>query len=310
MFRLSVNITIGSLSFGYVSECEIKHSWRDMTSTCSIRLPRNLKLQSEELRSLIKRGNKVEVKAGYDGELRTEFNGYVIRVKNTTPLMIECEDEMFNLKSGSITKSWPSTSLQQVVSYVYPGESKVFDANIGPFTLNKTTPALALEEIKRNYNLSSFFRNGVLVVGLPYDKATATNHKFNFQKNIAENESLEFRSKDDFKLKVKAISILPSNQKIEIEIGDKDGQERTMHYYNLQKPALEAIANAEIEKLKYDGYSGSFTSFGVPPVEMGDIVHLNDPRYPDNAGSYWVDEVNKSIGMGGIRRRITLGPRT
>lgn len=306
---MHVLIRIADFTFNYATEVSISHAWSEQTSTCTITLPRNLRLQQQELKTLIKRGDKVTVQLGYDGKLREEFRGYVARVKNTTPLEIECEDEMFQLKRYTITKTWSNTTLSQMAKDLYPGQSKCFDAEIGSFSASKTTPALVLDQIKSDYSLKSFFRKGVLIIGLPYDKATATEHKFKIQFNVIDNNDLEFRRKDDYKIKVSAISILPSNQKIQIELGDKDGDERTLHFYNLQKPALEKMAKQEMERIKYDGFTGSFTAFGIPPVEMGDIVELTDERYQDNSGRYWVDKVEKTFGQSGFRRKITLGPQ-
>jgi hypothetical protein len=309
MYVLGFHITIGQLVFNYATDVSIVHTWKESTSTCTIKLPRNLSLQSQELRSLIKKGSTVVVKIGYDGLLNTEFEGYVRSVKNTTPLEIHCEDEMYQLKKGTITQSWRNASLKDILKAVYSGQTKVFDAEIGAFTLNKTSPALALDEIKSAIGLHSFFRNKVLICGIQYDASTAARHKLHFQKNVADNKGLEYQDKEDIRLKIKAISILPDNQKIEIEIGDKDGQERTLHFYNLQRPALKALAMKEAEKLYYSGYRGSLTTFGLPIVRMGDIVELTDERYPDNSGSYWVDAVNVTAGLQGFRRQISLGAK-
>ncbi|MDB9476797.1 MULTISPECIES: hypothetical protein [Nostocales] len=309
MLAIGFKITIGSLVFNYASSVEIKHTWKEATSTCVLKFPRNLKLREQELKSYIKAGEKVAVYIGYDGDLNLEFNGYVRAVKNTTPVEIHCEDQMYMLKKGTITQAWRNASLRSILSVIYSGEVKVFDAEIGAFTLNRTTPAIALDEIKTSTGLHSFFRNGVLVCGIQYDRETASVHKYHFQKNVVENRNLEFQDKADVRLKIRAISILPNNQKIEIELGDKDGQERTLHFSNLKKPALQAMAEKEAEKLYYSGYRGSFTAFGIPTVKMGDIVDLQDSLYPENGGRYWVDEVVVTAGMDGFRRQITLGPK-
>ena len=41
------------------------------------------------------------------------------------------------------------------------------------------------------------------------------------------NSGLTFRTKDQVRLSVRAVSVLPDNSRIEVEVGDPDGDRRT-----------------------------------------------------------------------------------
>jgi hypothetical protein len=143
---------------------------------------------------------------------------------------------------------------------------------------------------------------------------------------------------DDVALRFHGISYLKGGKKIEIDEGgstktgaaphkkgdkiiDKGqvvnafskgvpaGELRTISAVGLTEPELRAYVRAEAARLRFDGYRGSLTSFGLPAAEHGDIAVLSDPDYPERAGSYFIDEVIKSFGVAGSRRVIKLGPK-
>ena len=62
-------------------------------------------------------------------------------------------------------------------------------------------------------------------------------------------------------------------------------------------------------RLKYEGFRGSFTTFGLPKVKHGDIVELIDKNLTERTGSYLVKEVKESNTNSGQRQTITLDIR-
>ncbi len=124
------------------------------------------------------------------------------------------------------------------------------------------------------------------------------------------NNRLAFRNKTDVRIKVKAINIHPDNSKTTVELGDKDGQEVTIHFYNEKDSELKKVAQRRLAEMHYDGYSGTFETFALPVVNHGDIVKLVDFDYPERDGSYWVDEVKTTYSTSnGIKQEIKIGPR-
>lgn len=314
-YLVGTHITIGDLEMPFVMEGVIKSSWKNLTDTAVIKLPRKVKVlqnfTEKSISEVIKKGDKVTIKAGYDGELNTEFEGYVSEVVTGVPLTIKCEDEMWMLKqSSNIQASWRNATLKNVIDKIAPGiKTHVLDMELGAFRINEVNSAQVLQELKKMYGLKSYFKNKELYVGFAYPLDTYKKVKHHFQKNIVDRlETLKYRTKEDIKIQLRAISILPDNTKIEIKLGDEDGALRTLHYYNISEQELEQIANREIDDLKYDGFRGSFTGFHLPICHHGDITELQDDLFKERNGSYYIDGVTLRFGYNtGIKRDIELG---
>lgn len=311
MKRLTSKITIGEFSFKGVVNVSIKSTWKVLTDTCEITIPRKVKFKDRAIATgdnpLFKKGDKVVVELGYNDKNKVEFIGYVRHIDAQTPITIKCEDSAFLLKADSKTVSYRSVTLQQLLSDVLPKgvDFEAVDMNLGQVRLIDMTPAKILDELRKEYKLYAFFKGEKLFVGFAYPPSREiVTHKFQFERNII-SDDLEYRREEESKIKIKAISMLPNNEKIEIEVGDQDGEIRTFHYYNLQKTDLEKVAKEEIKRLKYSGWVGNFLAFGLPSVEHGDIADLTDKKL-DRQGFYLVSEVNKDFGTNGYRREIFL----
>jgi len=188
-------------------------------------------------------------------------------------------------------------------------ETNVLDSPLGAFKISNVTPAQVLKSLKDRYGFVSYFQEGILFVGFAYQNPNSNTIPLHFQKNVADISQLTYRFKDDNKIKVKAISILPDNKKLQVEVGDDDGEIRTLHFFNVtSESALKKRAEQEIEKLKVDGYRGSIKSFGQPFIKHGDVLDFEDDIFPERASANFVDKVvvnfNTSVGF---KRTSTLG---
>lgn len=310
MVSLTSKITVGDYLLAGCVQVDIESSWETLTDTCNISLPSFIRHQGKNVSlaesNIIKRGDAIKVELGYDGNNQTVFEGFVRSVQAGSPVVVECEDFAYLLKRDTKTVSFANISLQSLLQQIMPATIQVraADVNLGQFRISKATPAQVLDEIKKTYSLQSWMRGNVLYAGLAYFDVPTITKKFQFQENIIE-DGLQYRKKEEIKLKVKAISMLPNNSKIEVEVGDADGEQRTLHFYNLGLADLKKAAEADIDKLRYDGYAGNFTAFGEPFVRHGDIVEITDNRY-NRKGFYYVKSVTYSFGIGGYRQIITL----
>jgi alpha-acetolactate decarboxylase len=99
---------------------------------------------------------------------------------------------------------------------------------------------------------------------------------------------------------------MPDNSKIEVEVGDSDGEQRTYHKYNISEVDMKQFLTAEIEQLKYDGYHGTITTSGQPFVRHGDAVEIKDEQL-SRSGTYLIKKVSFAVSVpGGYRRTLTL----
>lgn len=304
-----VNITIGQFEFDYVHKIEIVSGWESLTDTAVIMLPANLKLDKNKLKDLIKKGDKVSINYGYDSNMYLAFEGFVSAVKPTIPIEIECEDLMWQLKQIQINDVAKNETITSFLSRNLPDyEIDAFEVDLPRFIASKITAAKVLDQIKSDFGLRSFIRSGKITIGKQYDPNYA-QEKFVVLNETVKDDDLEYKSKEDVKIKITAISNMANGEKHEVEIGDEDGDSKTLNFYNVPMKQLKALAEKEAERLIYDGFRGGLTLFGEPFVRQGDILTIQDNEDSDKVGSYWIDEVTYEIGVDGYSQQIKLGAR-
>jgi len=322
MFILACNISIGTYTFSRCNAVEINKSNSLVTNTANITIPTTAVLMSRDSKTTIetakaiKEGMPVKIELlykNYEGEI---FKGYVKRVNYKTPLEIECEDATYLLRKKNLNKSWQTITLHEVISEIIQGSGIVMASdppavNLAPYSLKNVNGAFALQKIKDDFGLTIYINEDEeLYVGLAYTDNTG-KVLYNLtgkETNVINADNLRYHDKDDIAIKVKAINIHGDNTRTEIEIGDDDGELRTLFFYNVKsKDELIRMAAQEIDKLKYDGYEGNITTFLIPKVLPGMKAVLEDDRFPERAGSYYVESVKTIWGVGGARREVELG---
>lgn len=310
MLLLSSKIQLGRIAAEFVHEVEVTAGWEQITGTAKITMPAAVKLNKDELRKLLAPGDKVEIALGYDGDLIIVYTGYITGISTKVPIEINCEDEMWQLKQTVVTDNMVNATVDDLLAKHFAGyKTNTLNAKLGAqFMLDNLNLAKVLQKLREEFGLYSFFRGDVLHVGKVYDAANAKRVKFVFERNIIEDD-LEYKRKEDVRIEVAAISNMRDGTKVEVKLGDKGGDQRTLNFYDLSQADLKEAATRELDRLKYDGFRGSITAFGAPHVRQGDIVELSHPRDADKAGDYWVDKVTYTFGVNGYRQKIQLGPR-
>lgn len=313
MLRLASDIQIADFRFKSVVEVGIQSSWDFFTDTCTITIPRKLAWKDKPIattaNALFKRGQRISVSLGY-GSTTKRFSGYVHQIKAGIPTMIECQDDFWLLKQNTITESFENISLKELLSAVLPNgvPYQAPDVGLGQFRITRATPAQILDELKKDYYIKSWMRNGTLYCGFAYVPELQSEYVIRMNRNVVEN-NLEYFVKDDIRIKLTMISIQSDNTRVEYEAGDSQGEQRTLYYYDKSLSDLKLLADAEIERLRYDGYRGSLTIFGEPFFQHGDILNLKDESYPERDGRYFVKSVETSFGQSGFRQTLELDAR-
>lgn len=318
MFVLSSEVHIGNFVFRQVNDIEVNASYESLTDTCSITVPRKLSFQGKSIfldkNPIFKKGDPVIVRVGYGFDNKKEvFNGFVTRVESGVPTKIICEDHAYKLKeTKAFNLSYEKLDIETLLKDIIPADIPYKVAGkieLGKATFKKVTAAQILRYLQDKFSINAWFRSGTLYVGLNFFPELQKEHSFGFQSNII-SDSLEFVRAEDIKISVKATSFLPDNSKIEITKGDSEGSERTIHFYNVSKSTLEERAVKALNDFKFDGWEGSFTTFGPlnggEPVKHGDIIALTDNYYPEKSGKYIVKSVRVNFGMQGYRQEIAL----
>lgn len=213
--------------------------------------------------------------------------------------------------------------------------------NIRSLTTNGESIAQFLESNKaQGFHFDSRFRGNELRVGFPtyYDSETVA-HTFTFQGDII-SDDLDYSRRDDVDLSavVQNYIIEKSEQtckdgtpktkkkRIEVLVGYRNGVkysaiktkdkplppnvggERRQFFYEAAKDENDLINFGfnQLRKYYYNGFKGSFTTFGIPYVKYGDTVTLVDKILPERNGKYRVKKVEYSGGNEGVRQKVTL----
>jgi hypothetical protein len=324
MYTLTSDIAIGSLDLNFITDVEINSTWKEMTDTCHITLPKKIAIQNgKRLEDVIAIGDRAQVQLGWDWKLNKEFCGWVSRpVAPNIPFEIFCEDNIWLFKKGSLNMSWKQIYLDDLLAWLIaqlPSNTGAWgnpithqtsgQIDLGSFQIHKATPAKVLDFLKEHYGLVSYFLDDVLYVGKVHT-GSGNTVVYDFQKNIIKS-NLSFRKKDEVHLKITAQSILADNSQVSVTIEDNnaaDPEEHTLSFYNIKdKNTLTLLAQHAMDQLHYDGYRGNFNAFGEPFCRPSDIANVTDEYYPERAGDYFIDKVKTTFGQNGYKREIELG---
>ncbi len=307
-------ITIDKYRFTGVKSVKIKKSTKLISDTASIELP--LKAFTKEkarinLETEIKRGNKVLIKLGYNDDIKEEFKGYVTNVCASETLKIECEDSIFLLRTELDNKLFIKSTLKDILNYVVEKTDLEISGNIPDVEFNKfpirnTDGVQVLKKLSDEYPFSCFIDyEGKLYAGLE-NVYNSGNVEYQLQKDKVIKNNLKLVKAEDRKFKVKAISLLKNNQRIIKEFGDTNGELKTIFLRNItDEKKIEELAEKKLEKYKFTGYEGNFTTYLIPYVLPGMSAGLTDSF--KNLGTYFVESVTSSFDESGGRRNIEPG---
>jgi hypothetical protein len=323
---LQCEVTIGKVTMLNVHHIETKSSWKELTDTATITLPRNLKYKDDRIDQLIKRYDPVTIKVGYNGNMVTEFVGYVREVEPNVPVRVHCEDEMLMLKGGTVyNKIWKKAAIADIINTIAPAyPKKVISGKIDYRAQNKSAAQILLD--LREYGIFTYFKtiDGVrtLYCGFAYD-FTFDEHIYHMQKNVRSND-LKYRlkvdpTKDEPGVRAKAVAKLPDGKKqveyypsqdtkgeeVEIVLGELAGTEAE------RKKALQQYAKALFMQYNVDGYRGSIHGFAIPVIRHGDTITIQDAIYPEREGKYMCDATQTIFDVDAVKleRISTLGAK-
>lgn len=334
MIALSSLISIGRFSgksaINFLNQVEITSSWENLIDTCTIQLPKNLKTRANNSRyldpvtagnnTMFRRGDEVQIQLGYDGRLTERFTGIVSKVSPKVPVKIFCEDDGFRLKQSICPKySTTGTTIASLLKAILPidprtGKQYAFQADpitIGKFTIEKCSVIELLDYLKRHFGFSIYFRDNKIFVGLAYQLSTiaavsmTAPKVFHFQKNII-SDTLEYFRAEDVKYKITVVNIRKDNTRKTFDFGDIDGELRTLNFYDVPDADVKSLALNMLNRFKYTGFRGTFTTFLDPMVRHGEAVRLVDAIIPDRNGVYLVKQVVTTSGINGGRQIVTL----
>jgi hypothetical protein len=299
-----------------VSEVQIERSWKEFTGRAEITMPRNIRilnnLTNVKYSDIFKNGDPVEIRLGYGhGELPMEFAGYISDVSEGVPVVIRCEDEMYQLKRGSVSIVSGSITLRDLLKQACKGyEIDCPDMNLGAVRFANVAPIAVLDQIKKDTGLYSCFDGKILRCGIIYgDQSDAPVINIHIEKN-AVSESLNKKAHTD-EVEIKAISIMKNGKKLNVTVGRKGGVHVQRTYIGITvKAELKKCADADLKKYQAQGFDGSITLFGIPRVEHGMKIRIKSEIFKNMEGTFYIEKTVKKFSDSGYRQEVTLGDKS
>jgi len=299
-------------AFTFCTEVSIDSSYDNLTDKASFIIPKKIRYSREDGTTvdaivrgdnpLFKIGDKVDIEVGYNSKIKQVFKGYTSGIRQKFPLRFDLEDEVYRLKQNSLTLSLENPKLSDLLGEILPTGiiyEITAEQNLGQFRINNATPAAVLDELRKKHGIYSFFRDGILYVGLSIVAELQSSHRFEFNTpDIITGDSLTYIDASERKIKVVAKSIANDNTTLEATAGDESGETRTLYFNNLTLTELQDVADRSVDEMKYSGYDGSFTTFATPVVKHGDVVELINKTIPEQNGGYLVTRVVTRFGWG------------
>lgn len=343
---ITITSDTNEIVFDFVHRMEINKSFEHLTDTAEITLPRKLKQSGETVftgsNPIFKRGDKIKIEAGYLPNRETIFEGFIKQVSAKIPVQLMCEDYMYLMKQYKV--SYPKTvtyqyfskkgkplkhpkpilnasvKLNDLLDYIfYFGQlndlldgvdyKSVSNIDLGRVMYSNMTPAQILDDLRDRAGIYSYFRGKTLYVGFAFDALTTNEATFPMEEVGINANDLDYQRAEDVRVRVKCVSILPDNSRIESELGDTDGEQRTFHASNVTSVAdLEKQANDWIKQHKYTGFRGYFETFGEPHMEAGDRAKITSTVLPERNGTYLIKSNRIVFGVDdGYKQSLELG---
>ena len=286
---------IGGLQFLSVNSIIIERSVKQLGDKAVITLPRNYeKLEGKSILDLMKSGDKVSIKLGYDGDLQDEFSGYLQNIESGVPLVLTVDDEFYPLKRNNWCMSWSNISLANLLKYVAPGyEIECPETSLGPFQISNASTFAVLSALQRDYGFYTYIRGNKLFCSWPY-KVTGTGqiHEYTLYSYPVKANNLRYSRAEDKKIRVRVTSDQGAGKKVTYETGAKegDGSLNITNIPGLTQAEAKTYGDNWYKSLAFDGYSGSITGFGTPATQAGDTIKITDAD-EDITGSYLIESV-------------------
>lgn len=314
MFELKSEITIDGKKFGGVNNVVIKRSVNELGATATVKVPVTAVLRQKdgpatetETAKAIKVGDPVLIRLGYNDTCNTEFRGYVKQLNYCTPLEIVCEDAFYPCRKKSVTMSG-KTTLAAVLQKCGLSVGKAATLALESFQVPNKPVAWVLAKLKKDYGLAIFFDMDGRVYASEPGRMQGDAVRYVLQENVVSADELKYQKAGDVKIRIRAVCIYRDGSRVEGTVGADDGTEKTLYFYDVKDQAeLKTLAQAELKRRSYDGYSGRIQTFLLPYAAPGMLAEVTDRVYPDRDGRYYIESVETTFGTSGARRQVEIG---
>ncbi len=317
MLIMDYEIQIGSRRLGLLDNVTVRRSVETLCDTATIVLPATYLNKTLNIEQYLKEGDAVKIQLGYNGNLKTEFEGYLRTVHtDDQSITIECEDSLFLFRKEVGNKEYKNItvkSLLQKIAQEVDGSFSVkcdYDFTYDKFVVKDATGYDVLKKIQDETKANIYFSGSTLHVHPQYSEIGNTDAvKYDFAVNI-EKSDLQYKKADERKYFIEVEGIKPDGSRVTVTTGKQGGDKRCIKVYGVtDRASLLKRAQEELATVIYTGFEGSFTGWLVPYCEPTYRIELNDSDYPEKKGQYYVIATETSFGSSGGQRKITIGKK-
>src|SRR5690554_5007766 len=327
VYTLNSRITIGDFEpFIGVNEVVIKRSLDDHANTAIVKLPITARLkesgkaqtQSVMTANSFSVGDRITIELGYNKELRKEFEGFIRRINMTTPMELECEGWVYQLRDKAINQSWEASSLKDVIEDIVEGSGIVIkdidNTSISNLTIEKETGFSALGKIRDESGNSIWLEGDHLFAGLKY--TFFSDRQKNAKEDVIYKVGYNTINANDVKR-----SLEKEDKTIVVNQKQKDGTTKRFSYGTGSKEEeikaellqeddfINNLVKNRFNQKKAKDWEGKIETFLEPYCKPGFKMKLIDERYPERSGNYIVESVETRFGVSGARRIIEIAFR-
>ncbi len=271
-------------------------------------------------------GTRVKIRLGLNGDLRTEFEGFVKRRNIDMPIEIECEGYSWQLRNQvSLTKKYITTSAKEVLLDMAAQTEDIkimcpVDFPLKGLYMTKVDGGAVIEHIKKcsERALTLFFiYPSTLWCGLVYTPYVAGKKVFDLPTvkyrlgwNVPRDNQLKQREPKE-PVQVFMNGKLVTGDVIRTASKDKTAKRHVTFLMNNVPDAdtLNSFADELQLQKNYTGWEGFLNPYLVPFIEPGYSIELTDKEFPERNGIYLCESVETHFGIGGARRKVGLGPK-
>jgi hypothetical protein len=292
-----------------INDIKIESSWRSLTDTADITLPRNVRdYDRQKISEVFHEGDPVEIWLGYNGSLTLEFSGYISKVPAGVPLIIRCEDEMYKLKRTLVSVSIKNCTLKSLLQKIAPGYTITCDETklLGSVRYSKWSASNILDDLKKA-GIHCWFE-GKILHAFSTSKSDLAPVSVLLEKTAG--ESLKQKTVEDTLVTISLLQKI--GKKIKVEYGEKSAGvkiNRQLSGVVMSKTEMLNEAKKIYAQAKTPGLDGDVTLFGVPHVQHGMKLKMRSTIYPEKDGTYYIDAVTKTFNNQGYRQVCKLADK-
>lgn len=327
MYKMDYEIRIGEMVLPILTSVKIRKDVTKLTDTATIVCPSVAHGRKLKFASQIAKWQQVTIRLGYDGKLRTEFEGYVKSVAvHDNQLNIECEDALLLFQRVTLPNmEMKDTTLKEVLEYVVEkvndyirseglgeplGINCAYSYGYDKFTFKDVTAYKFMELIQKEGKPNIYIRDSTLNI-LPQYTNPVGFASYDTKVNICKDGlKLKWRSEEDRNLIVKVTARKKTGEEIEAVVGKEGGDVIELKLNSIRSQEdLQKIAEGQYSQEVYTGYEGSFDSWLIPFCDANYTISVQDSANGIKSGSYYCLAIEVELSSSGGHRKVFLGAR-